>query len=144
MVKTVILSALVASLALAADAKVYNTKVAILGGGVSGISAALNLTAAGIQDFMMIEARDILGGRAQNTDFAGTKVELGCNWVQGLGTNPVNQLALKYGLKTAFSDSADVVWYDHKGKYNGTEIYDKANEALEAVNALGSKYNFLI
>ncbi|CAO3625809.1 unnamed protein product [Mucor hiemalis] len=136
---TAVATGILASLILAADAKVYNTKVAILGGGVSGISAALNLTAAGVNDILLVEARDILGGRAQNAPFAGTKVELGCNWVQGLGTNPVNQLALKYGLKTAFSDSADVVWYDEEGKYNGTEIYDKANEALEAVNALGMK-----
>jgi polyamine oxidase len=143
MVKTIILSSLIASLFLAADAKTYNTKVVILGGGVSGISAALNLTDAGITDFMMVEARDELGGRAQNAPFAGTNVELGCNWVQGLGTNPINQMAIKYKLKTAFSDSADVVWYDEDGKYNGTEIYDRANEALEAVNELGSKYILL-
>lgn len=52
-----------------AEAKEYKTKVAILGGGVSGISAALNLTAAGITDFMMIEARDILGGKALSYAF---------------------------------------------------------------------------
>jgi polyamine oxidase len=139
MVKSIILSSLIASLFLAADAKVYNTKVVILGGGVSGISAALNLTDAGVTDFLMLEARDELGGRAQNAPFAGTKVELGCNWVQGLGTNPINEMATRYKLNTAKSDSADVVWYDEDGKYDGKAIYDRANEALEAVNELGSK-----
>jgi hypothetical protein len=60
--KSLVLTALLATCGYMADAKEYKTKVAILGGGVSGISAALNLTAAGITDFMMIEARDVLGG----------------------------------------------------------------------------------
>lgn len=34
-----------------------------MGGGVSGISAALNLTANGIDDIIMVEARDTLGGK---------------------------------------------------------------------------------
>jgi polyamine oxidase len=126
-------SLLTACFLLVADAKVYNTKVAILGGGVSGISAALNLTAAGVTDFMMIEARDILGGRAQDAPFANINVELGCNWVQGLGTNPINQMALKYKLKTAPSYSDDVVWYGENGKYNGTAIYNKLNDHYDTL-----------
>ena len=61
--------------------KTTKTKVAILGGGVSGISAAKNLAAKGIADFVIIEARDELGGRAHDIEFAGVRVEKGCNWV---------------------------------------------------------------
>ncbi|KAI7892919.1 uncharacterized protein EV154DRAFT_550320 [Mucor mucedo] len=136
MVKSTLLLA-AACLLVAAEAKEYHTKVVILGGGVSGISAALNLTAAGVTDFMMVEARDILGGRAQDTQFGDVNVELGCNWVQGLGTNPINQLALKYNLSTAFSDSADVQWYGEKGKYNGTEIYNTLDDAFSKVLDIG-------
>lgn len=50
-------------LPLAVAATTARTKVAILGGGVSGINAARNLTAAGIEDFVIIEARDTLGGK---------------------------------------------------------------------------------
>jgi polyamine oxidase len=50
------------TLASVCYAKTYDTKVVILGGGVSGIHAAINLTASGINDFMLVEARDILGG----------------------------------------------------------------------------------
>lgn len=46
-----------------ASAATHRTKVAILGGGVSGISAALKLTEEGIHDFIMIEARHELGGK---------------------------------------------------------------------------------
>jgi polyamine oxidase len=55
-------STILASCLCLVSAETYRTKVAILGGGVSGISAALNLTSQGITDFMMIEARDVLGG----------------------------------------------------------------------------------
>lgn len=142
MVAMTLLSSSVAALFLAAsfvDAKVYRTKVAILGGGVAGISASLNLTAAGVTDFMLIEARDVLGGRAQNVPFANVSVELGCNWVQGLGTNPINQLALKYKLKTAPSYSEDVVWYNEKGKYNGTGIYNRMNDYYDKMIDIGCK-----
>lgn len=60
--KSIVFSTLLAFGCYLADAKTYNTKVVILGGGVSGISAALNLTANGIDDIMMVEARDALGG----------------------------------------------------------------------------------
>jgi polyamine oxidase len=52
------------------QAATIHTKVAILGGGVSGISASLNLTLAGIDDFVLIEARDVLGGQFLNPFFS--------------------------------------------------------------------------
>ncbi|KAF7732132.1 hypothetical protein EC973_006387 [Apophysomyces ossiformis] len=106
-------------------ATTVRTKVAILGGGVSGIHAAINLTHNGIDDFVIVEARDILGGRAQNVPFAGVSVEKGCNWVQGLGTNPINELRKKYGLKTARTNGDDVVFYNEHGKAEGEKEYEK-------------------
>lgn len=140
-----------------ANAKVYNTKVAILGGGVSGMSAALKLTEEGIHDFIMIEARHELGGkvdmkmaldkdikttigRAQNAKFGDINVELGCNWVQGLGTNPVNELAKKYKLHTVPTDGDDVLFYDEHGKVNGTEAYKKFNNYYDEMSDNASKF----
>jgi polyamine oxidase len=62
------LSSIAAALSLgllsgAVNAEIIHTKVAILGGGVSGISAALNLTLNGMHDFVLVEARDVLGGK---------------------------------------------------------------------------------
>jgi phytoene dehydrogenase-like protein len=39
------------------------------------------LVANGITDFVIVEARDELGGRAHDIEFAGIRVENGCNWV---------------------------------------------------------------
>lgn len=76
-----VISALTLAVSAAPAATTTKAKVAILGGGVSGISAAKNLVANGITDFVIIEARDELGGRAHDIEFAGVRVEKGCNWV---------------------------------------------------------------
>lgn len=160
MVKATLFTSIAAATLCVVSAKTYHTKVAILGGGVSGISALLNLTDAGIDDFMVIEARDELGGeiylfeiydihvylsmyyigRAQIAPFAGVNVELGCNWVQGLGSNPINQLALKYNLSTVHDDGDDVVFYDENGKLNNTDVYDHFNDVYDDMSDLACKF----
>jgi polyamine oxidase len=83
-------------------AEVLKTKVAILGGGMSGTMAARTLSQANISDFLIIEAREELGGRMMSTEFMGEVIELGANWVQGTvnnvtnASNPIWDLALKY------------------------------------------------
>ena len=84
-------------------------KVLILGGGVTGVIAARTLHEAGIDDFLLIEARDELGGRMQTAPFAGEIIEQGPNWIQGTQTddgpaNPIFVLAQKHKLKTQFND----------------------------------------
>jgi polyamine oxidase len=82
--------------------EVIRTKVAILGGGISGTIAARTLAQAHISDFLIIEARNELGGRLMSTEFAGKHVELGANWILGTKnavtreSNPIWDLALKY------------------------------------------------
>lgn len=65
-----ILSLLGACAAYQAQAATIHTKVAILGGGVSGINAARNLSANGIDDFLIIEARNELGGTVSSVAFS--------------------------------------------------------------------------
>ena len=90
-----------------------DTQVLILGGGVAGIIAARTLTAQGITDFLIVEARDELGGRLRSTTFGTPNreqtIELGANWIHGTQVgdspaNPIFELALKHNLKTAESD----------------------------------------
>ncbi|CAO3595463.1 unnamed protein product [Absidia cylindrospora] len=115
------------------QAETIHTKVAILGGGASGISAAMNLTLAGIDDFVLVEARDVLGGRAQDVKFGNDlRIELGCNWVQALGKNPINILAQKYDLKTVETDYSDIAYIDENGKHlNGTREYQAFSDASD-------------
>jgi len=90
-----------------------DTQVLILGGGVAGIIAARTLAAQGITNFLIVEARDELGGRMRSTTFGAPNrqltVELGANWIHGTQegdgpANPIFELALKHNLNTAESD----------------------------------------
>ena len=89
----------------------------ILGGGVAGILAARKLTEQGITDFVIVEARDELGGRMRSTSFGApgrqVTVELGASWIQGTQevngpANPILQLALKHNLRTVKSEPTSV------------------------------------
>jgi len=84
-------------------------KVLILGGGVSGVIAARTLHQNGIDDFLIVEARDELGGRMMSHTFANKTIEQGANWIQGMQTknghaNPILELAKKHNLATQFNN----------------------------------------
>ena len=93
--------------------KVPDTQVLILGGGVAGIIAARTLAAQGITDFLIVEAREGLGGRMCSTTFGAPNrqltVELGANWIHGTQeengpANPIFDLAHKHNLDVVDSD----------------------------------------
>jgi polyamine oxidase len=88
-------------------------QVLILGGGVAGVQAARKLTEEGITDFLIVEARDQLGGRMHSTSFGAPgrqlTVELGANWIQGTQegngpANPILVLARKHNLSVVKND----------------------------------------
>lgn len=55
--------------------------VLILGAGMAGLGAAETLSENGIENFLIIEQRDLIGGRVQTAKFGGGIVELGPQWV---------------------------------------------------------------
>jgi len=82
----------------------HSTAVTIIGAGASGVSAAKVLHDAGV-DFIMVEAKDTVGGRFQDSQFAGYTVEDGANWIHGpLNTiegeddNPLWEYRLEYDI----------------------------------------------
>lgn len=61
----------------------------------------------GVDDFVILEAADKIGGRIRKTDFAGATVELGAGWIAGVGgeqVNPIWEMARHSNLRTCFSD----------------------------------------
>ncbi|KAG6630298.1 polyamine oxidase 1-like [Carya illinoinensis] len=95
--------------------------VIIIGAGVSGLSAAKVLTENGLEDLVILEASDRIGGRVRKEDFGGVSVELGAGWIAGVGgkeSNPVWELANQSGLRTCFSDYSNARYniYDRSGK----------------------------
>lgn len=102
------------------------TKVAILGGGLAGVTAAQTLHNASISDFLIVEYNGALGGRVTHTTFGNDSsgnpyvVELGANWVQGLGSpggpeNPIWTLAKKWGLANTYSNYDNISTFNSGG-----------------------------
>ncbi|CAK7566710.1 MAG: polyamine oxidase1, flavin-containing amine oxidoreductase [Sporothrix epigloea] len=122
------------------------TKVAVLGAGVAGITAAQALSNASVTDFLLIERNDYLGGRVAHTTF-GKKadntpytVELGANWVQGLGSpggpeNPIWTLAKLYGINNTYSNYSSMLTYDETGFVDYTDVMDAYDDAYDIAAA---------
>lgn len=71
-------------------------KVAIIGAGIAGLSAANHLIENGIKDIVVVEARDRIGGRIHTVKHNGRPLELGAQWIHGgCPSNSVFNLANK-------------------------------------------------
>ncbi|XP_012473712.1 polyamine oxidase 1 [Gossypium raimondii] len=125
-----------------------SSAVIIIGAGISGISAAKVLADNGIVDLLILEASGRIGGRILKESFGGVSVELGAGWIAGVGgkaSNPVWEIASKFGLRTCFSDYSNARYniYDRSGKIFPSAIaadsYKKAvDSAIQKLRDLES------
>ncbi|XP_072044797.1 uncharacterized protein [Amphiura filiformis] len=107
-----------------------HAKVLILGAGAAGLQAAKYLHDKEMDDFIVIEGADYIGGRVHNVPFAGVKVELGANWAQPGGTTVVQQVK-DLDLETHLSDWESMVMINDTGN-DVTDESDPSWERLEA------------
>lgn len=91
--------------------KIRRTKVLILGAGVAGLVAAKTLQEKGINDFLILEAQDYIGGRFKQRSFAGVKLEEGANWIHYADDkqNPLWELKKKHDLRGIYTNYSDVI-----------------------------------
>ncbi|KAJ3278963.1 hypothetical protein HDU79_001065, partial [Rhizoclosmatium sp. JEL0117] len=120
------------------------TSVIVLGAGASGIFAAKQLKAAGI-DVTILEARpDAIGGRMHKVEFppkSGRFVELGANWIEGLGsniTNPVLPLVQKWGVNFKPSDFTNTTYRSASGSFDQSVFQDRL-AAFSAITEMTSE-----
>ncbi|XP_073998632.1 spermine oxidase isoform X2 [Rhodnius prolixus] len=73
-------------------------KVIIIGAGMAGLSAASLLANNNMTDFLVLEARNRIGGRIVSIDKDGSKLELGANWIHGVLGNPMYEMAVVNNL----------------------------------------------
>lgn len=79
-----------------------------------------------------------IGGRVKHTDFNGNIVELGANWVQGLGTeggpeNPIWSLAKKYNISNIYSNYSSILTYNETGYVDYSEILNDFEDAYSTL-----------
>lgn len=94
---------------------------------MAGIAAAKTLGDNGCENVRILEGSDRIGGRVKSVNVSGYPMELGAQWIYGLGSNPVSALANKYGYKlieeydtwvvrstngTNVTEAADKHWYE--------------------------------
>ncbi|KAK0390645.1 hypothetical protein NLU13_0149 [Sarocladium strictum] len=122
------------------------TKVAILGAGITGIITARTLTDANVDDFIIVEYKDEIGGRVHHEDFGRDKdgepllVEYGANWIQGLGgngnpENPIWTLEKKWKIKNTPSDFEAILTYNESGEVDFTSEIEAFEDAVEILTA---------
>lgn len=80
-------------------------QVVVVGAGVSGLTAARDLNAAGA-NVTVIDARDRIGGRTWTADVGGAPIDLGGSWIHGPSDNPLADEVRSAGLTWA----NDGVW----------------------------------
>ena len=76
-----------------------STDVIIIGGGLSGLSAALTLHEAGAK-CIVLEARDRVGGKSWTREFGGGTVDMGAAWINDTNQDRIYRLVERFGLET--------------------------------------------
>ncbi|CAL1280878.1 unnamed protein product [Larinioides sclopetarius] len=79
-------------------------KIIIIGAGIAGISAAHHLVKNGETDFIILEARNRIGGRIISIPLGEDQVDLGATWIHGVLGNPIYELAVSNGLISLTND----------------------------------------
>lgn len=107
--------------------------VVVIGGGAAGLSAARTL-AEGPASFVVLEARDRLGGRAHTVELPnGAPFDLGCAWLHSGDRNPLTQVAEALGFTVSRSVPAWAQDVSDRGMSRAeAAAFELAEEAFEA------------
>lgn len=111
--------------------------VVVIGAGICGLSAALELKSRGTKNILILEAEETVGGRARSMHLSnGMVFNEGANWFHGGDDNPFYQWAkVRYDLGPLVLDQATgkrtVIWKHSDDSDVVTRIFDELNDAYD-------------
>lgn len=94
----------VEAIAAIPEAPLKNIDVVVVGAGLSGLQAALDVQKAGYS-CNVLEARSRVGGKTWSQDIAGGKQDVGAAWINDTNQIRMYELTRKYGLKTVVQNT---------------------------------------
>ncbi|XP_058791610.1 spermine oxidase isoform X3 [Phymastichus coffea] len=83
---------------------VTKPKVIIIGAGAAGIAAASRLIEKGLNNVLILEAKNRIGGRIHTVKFSENILELGAQWCHGEENNIIYSLASPHNLLESSSN----------------------------------------
>ncbi|XP_064404112.1 uncharacterized protein LOC135349512 [Halichondria panicea] len=125
-----------------------DAEVIIIGAGMAGVSAAKRLDELDIKNVIILEGSSRVGGWLTSAEFAGVRVSLGPNWIQGIDPaspelHPLYRLAqecLQGGIRGVYMNYDSLTSFNSQGQQNEQELrWDDYDNALAAVRNLQSE-----
>ena len=111
--------------------------------GYVGITAGKTLSENGVQDLIILEARDEIGGRMMTHDFEGIIIEKGANWIEGVNgpqVNPIIPIAKEINLINDYSNFENITNNIYGAEYESFFLTSSMFNQLGMMNAM---YNLL-
>lgn len=90
--------------------------VVVIGAGAAGISAGRRLAKAGVR-FVLLEARDRIGGRAHTITANNLPLDMGCEWLHSAEHNVMTSIAEANGFAV---DRSEAPWRKQSGGHGIT------------------------
>ena len=119
--------------------KCYDYDVIIMGAGMAGLSALKRLKELGINNVLILDAQDYIGGRVKTVIFNNHTLNAGASWIQGVctnncdsdGNNPLYSYANKIGLQYYDMDWDDLLVLNNDATIVDDNIMDPIFEAWD-------------